>query len=258
VFAGSNAETGRQGDEETGRQGDAVTGRQGDAVTGRWSDAEIGRRGDAVTERRGDAGDQLTLPHRLTPLPRHSVTPSPSHPLTASPNAPIAQDVQSTKTSGVLDLISRQKYDEAITRLDEILEKTPNDGEALTYLATANLYQNLDFLKAQTEFQNALKAGGGATFFVTHSHENFTTDAVVDYCRGWLHLRKSGVEFVPLEGTHGFTLKYSDVEEFKRNKLSGQVFHIKFGNKSQNFRGRSKGDLEPLLIVALYKSFTQN
>jgi tetratricopeptide (TPR) repeat protein len=165
---------------------------------------------------------------------------------------------QSSTGAAILDLIRRQKYNEAITRLEQVLEREPGNSEALTYLATANLYNNLDFTKALKEFEEAFKAGGGATFFVTHSHEMFTTGDVVDYCRGWLNLRKDGVEFVPTEGTHGFKSKFNQVEEFKRNRLSKKAFHIKVDRKSQNFRGRSNTELEPLLIIALYKSFTPN
>jgi hypothetical protein len=155
----------------------------------------------------------------------------------------------------VLDLIKSQKYNEAITQLEQILEREPANSEALTYMATANLYRNRDFFKAQTDFQEAFKAGGGATFFVTHSHEMLTTSDVVDYCRGWLHLRKNSVEFSPTEGSHGFKVEVNRVTEFAVNKLSKKAFHIKAGGKSQNFRGRSNTDLEPLLIVALYKNF---
>src|SRR5688572_28374403 len=70
-----------------------------------------------------------------------------------------------------LDLIKSQKYNEAITQLEQILEREPGNSEALTYIATANLYRTRDFFKAQTEFKEAFKAGGGATFFVTYSHE---------------------------------------------------------------------------------------
>lgn len=160
-------------------------------------------------------------------------------------------------TVAILDLVYRQKYNEAITQLEQVLEKSPGNGEALTYLATANLYHDLDFTKAKNEFEEAFKAGGGATFFVTHSHESFSTGDVVDYCRGWLHLRADGIRFVPAEGTHGFALKYSEVEEFKTNRLSKKVFHIKVGKKNQNFRGRSNSEVEPLLIIALYKSFAR-
>ena len=157
-----------------------------------------------------------------------------------------------------LDLIRRQQYDSAITRLERILEAQPNNGEALTYLATANLYHDLDFTKAKKEFDEAFKAGGGATFFVTHSHEKISTDDIVNYCRGWLHFRKENVEFVPSEGSHGFKLSYAEINEFKQNRFSKTVFHIKVGDKNQNFRGRTANELEPLLILAVYKSFTRN
>ena len=157
----------------------------------------------------------------------------------------------------VLDLIHRQKYSDAITQLEQVLEREPGNSEALTFMATANLYRTRDFFKAQKEFKEAFNTGGGATFFVTHSHEMFTTADVVNYCRGWLHLRRNTVEFVPTEGSHGFKLEVKEIQEFKINRLSNKAFHIKTGGKSQNFRGRSNTDLEPLLIIALYKSFNQ-
>jgi hypothetical protein len=165
---------------------------------------------------------------------------------------------QASTNPAILDLIYRQKYNDAITRLEQVLESDPRNGEALTYLATANLYQTLNFSKAQTDFEDSFKAGGGATFFVTHSHEALTTDDVVDYCRGWLHLRRDTVEFVPIEGSHGFKVNFKQVDEFKRNRLTKKAFHIKLGEKSQNFRGRSNSETEALLIVALYNNFTRN
>jgi len=157
----------------------------------------------------------------------------------------------------VLSLIQRQKYDEAITRLEQVLERNPADADALTYMATANLYRNLDFSNAKREFEAAFKSGGGATFFVTHSHEKFSTGDVVDYCRGWLHLRDGSIEFVAIESNHSVKCDYTQVEEFKTNRLSKRVFHIRTGGKNYNFRGRSNSELEPLLIIALYKNFAR-
>lgn len=163
----------------------------------------------------------------------------------------------SAVSPGILDLIYRQKYEDAITKLEDVLERDPNNAEALTYMATANLYLHLNFTRALDDFKDAFKAGGGALFVVTHSHEKFNTDYVADYCRGWLHLRKDGVEFIPIQGTHGFKLSYQQVEEFKINRLSKRAFHIKFNKKSQNFYTRSNSEFETLLIIALQKSFTQ-
>jgi hypothetical protein len=175
--------------------------------------------------------------------------------LSAPPTHSRQAVAQSSTNLAILDLIYRQKYNDAITRLQQTLESDPRNGEALTYLATANLYQTLNFSQGQTEFENAYKAGGGATFFVTHSHEVLNTEDVVDYCRGWLHLRRDTVEFVPTEGSHGFKVNFNQVDEFKRNRLTKKAFHIKVGEKSQNFRGRSNNELEALLIVALYRKF---
>ena len=165
---------------------------------------------------------------------------------------------QSLTNAAALDLIYRQKYNEAITRLEQILEREPGNTEALTFMATANLYQSRDFMKAQKDFEDAFNAGGGATFFVTHSHEAFNTDDVVDYCRGWLHLRRDTIEYVPIESTHALKLTYTQVQEFKRNRLTKKAFHIKVDGKNQNFRGRSNTETEALLIVALYNRFTRN
>lgn len=158
----------------------------------------------------------------------------------------------------IRNLIYRQKYNEAIIEIERVLEAEPLDGEALTYLATAHLYQEPAYTKALKEFDTAFQAGGGATFVVTHSHENFSTGLVVDYCRGWLHLRGDGVEFAPVDSGHGFKAKYSELKEFKINRLSKKVFHIKVGENNRNFRGRTNSEAESLLIVALYKNFSSN
>lgn len=158
----------------------------------------------------------------------------------------------------VLDLIKGRRYDDAITPLEQVLERDPENGEALTYLATVNMYLTGDFFKARDDFKVAFKAGGGATFFVNHVHDKVEAGDIVDYCRGWLHLRKNSIEFVSLEGNHGFKLQSSDITESAINKSSKRTCHFKTGGKNQNFRGRSNTELEPLLIVALYKSFNSN
>lgn len=154
-------------------------------------------------------------------------------------------------------LIVQQRYDEAISKLEPLLEASPEDPEALTCLATARLYADRDYAKAEEMFERALRAGGGASFIVNHSHESMMSgEDTTDYCRGWLYLRRDGVEFVPEEGDHGFRVSYADVTEFKQNRHKS-FFHIKHGGGNQNFRPRSGQELETLLILALYKKFSR-
>lgn len=156
-----------------------------------------------------------------------------------------------------LDLIRLQRYNDAINRLEQILEARPTEPDALTYLATAQMYADKDFLKAQKSFEEAFRAGGGAAFFVNHSHEKMSGSEMAEYCRGWLHLRKEGVRFTPAEGEHGFSLPYTNISEVGRNRWSKSLFHIKYGEKNQNFRGRTGDESEALLVVALYKKFAR-
>jgi tetratricopeptide (TPR) repeat protein len=160
-------------------------------------------------------------------------------------------------TDRALDLIGRQRYDDAINRLEQILETRPAEPEALTLLATAQLYADKDFLKAQKAFEAAFRAGGGASFFVNHSHEKLGGSELADYCRGWLHLRKDGVRYVPSDGDHGFSRPYSGIVEFQPNRWRKALFHIKYAEKNQNFRGRTGDESEALLVVALFKKFAR-
>lgn len=168
-----------------------------------------------------------------------------------------APQTNGSPADSALNLIRLQRYNDAINRLEQVLETRPAEPEALTYLATAQMYVDKDFLKAQKSFEAAFQAGGGASFFVSHSHEKIGGNDLVDYCRGWLHLRKSGVRFVPSEGEHGFDQTYSSIIEVQRNRFAKTLFHIKYSEKSQNFRGRTGDESEALLVVALFKKFAR-
>jgi tetratricopeptide (TPR) repeat protein len=154
-------------------------------------------------------------------------------------------------------LIRQQRYADAVNRLEQFLETSPEDAEALTYLATARLYADHEYLKAQEMFVQAFRAGGGASFFVAHSHESMMSgEDVTDYCRGWLHLRRDRLEFAPEEGMHGFSVRFADIVELKQNRHK-KFFHVKLGGANQNFRPRTGEELETLLILALYKRFSR-
>lgn len=156
-------------------------------------------------------------------------------------------------------LIRQQRYADAVNRLEQFLETSPADPEALTYIATARMYSDREYLKAQEAFTQAFRAGGGASFFVTHSHESMLSgEDTTNYCRGWLHLRRGKLEYVPDgEAGHGFSVPFAEIVEFKQNRHK-RFFHVKLGpGPNQNFRPRSGEELETLLILALYKRFSR-
>ena len=162
-----------------------------------------------------------------------------------------------SRLSGALDLIRQQRYNDAINKLEQLLEAEPGQAKAVGYLGTAHLYGDRDFARAQKLFEESFRAGGGATFWVSHSHEKLTSGEMADYCRGWLHLGKGEVEFAPDNSEHAFRLRDSDIREFKQNRLSRVVFHIQVEKKTYNFRPRSGDEREVWLILALYKKFAR-
>ena len=175
----------------------------------------------------------------------------------ARARGPAAQEGPPEPVAQAQKLVRQQRYGDAISRLEQFLETSPENGEALTYLAAAQLYADRDHLKAQEAFTRAFRAGGGASFFVTHSHESMMSgEDVTNYCRGWLHLRRGRLEFAPDEGAHGFSARFADIVEFKQNRHR-KFFHVKLGGANQNFRPRTGEELETLLILALYKRFSR-
>lgn len=155
------------------------------------------------------------------------------------------------------ELIQKARYNDAINKLEQVLEVTPSHTEALSLMGTAVLYAERDFLKAKKRFEEAFRAGGGAVFWVSHSHEVLSAEELADYCRGWLYLRKGEVEFAPEDPQHAFRLPYSQVREFKQNRLAPSRFHLKDASKNFNFGPRTGDESEVLLIIALYKKFSQ-
>ncbi|HJQ23821.1 MAG TPA: hypothetical protein VKA60_07875 [Blastocatellia bacterium] len=154
------------------------------------------------------------------------------------------------------ELLRQQRYNEAITRLEQALEARPADAQALAFMGAAVLYSERNFVKAQKLFEQSFAAGGGAAFWVSHSHEAFGSDELADYCRGWLLLRKGEVEFAPENSEHGFRLSLADIKEFKQNRFR-RLFHIKDNDKTYNFRPRTGDENEVLLILILAKKFSR-
>ncbi len=154
-------------------------------------------------------------------------------------------------------LIRQQRFDDAVNRLELFLESSPGHAEAMAYFGTARMYADKDFLQAKQIFEASFGAGGGASFWVNHSHQSsLDGDDLTEYCRGWLHLRKDGVEFAPDEGPHGFRMGYGEITEFRQNRFK-TFFHIKREGKHQNFRPRTADQRETLLILVLYNKFAR-
>jgi len=154
------------------------------------------------------------------------------------------------------ELIRERRYKDAITKLEEALETAPNNAEALSLLGAAYLYGEQDFIKAKKTFEASSGAGGGATFWVNHSHEKLGTSELSDYCRGWFYIRKGGIEFSPEHSDHGFRLSYGEVKELKQNRLFKSQFHINDGQKTFNFRPRTGDEGEVWLVVAMFKNLS--
>jgi len=160
-----------------------------------------------------------------------------------------------------VEMIKEERYNEAINKLEQYLDSKPNDPEALTMLATARLYKEKDYVKGIHLFDEAIKQGGGASFFVGHSHEvtKMITGDPVNYCRGWLHLRKGQVTFVPDSSSHTLSLSAKEVAEFEQNRYPNKsLFHIKAGKEINfNFAPRSRQQAEILLIIVMYQKLSQ-
>jgi hypothetical protein len=169
-----------------------------------------------------------------------------------------SQDSMAARNALARAQIRDLKYEDAITTLEQVLEKEPSHPEASTLLATANMYASRDFVKSLKRFEAAYAAGGGAAFWVSHSHEKLGTSDLSDYCRGWLYLYKGQLEFRPENSNHGFRLPYSQVKEFAQNKILKRLFHITDSIRTYNFRPRTGEESETILVVALYKKFSRD
>ena len=154
------------------------------------------------------------------------------------------------------ELLRQQRYDAALATLEEFLEASPRHAEALSLMGTTHLYRRRDFLKAKSLFEESFRKGGGATFWVHHSHEKFGDALLADYCRGWLYFDKNGMTFTTDFAGHSFELKYSAVKEIKQNRLVPSHFHVKDGARNFNFSPRTGDEGEVWLIVAMYKKFS--
>ena len=172
------------------------------------------------------------------------------------PAARLPQTTAPREVAQAREMIAQRRYDDAISRLEQALDAKPGQPDALMFMGAAVLYSEMNPLKAQKLFEQSFQSGGGAAFYVGHSHEKLGTDEMSDYCRGWLYLRKGEVEFVAADSDHSFRLSYSEIKEMKQNRLS-KMFHIKDSNKTFNFRPRSGDEGEVLLTLALYKKFAR-
>src|SRR5262249_54046572 len=121
------------------------------------------------------------------------------------------QDPVAGRISSAREMVKQRRYQDAINALEDILDKRPAQADAVSLLAASNMYSSGDFVRALGSFEEAIKAGGYAIFWVSHSHEKIGTSELADYCRGWLYIRANEIEFVPDNSDHGFRLVYTEV-----------------------------------------------
>ena len=165
------------------------------------------------------------------------------------------------QVSMAVEMIKEERYNDAINKLEQYLDSKPDDTEALTMLATARVYKENDYAKGLRHFEEAMKKGGGASFFVNHSHEvtKMGTGDPVNYCRGWLHLRKGWMTFIPDSSTHSLSLSAKEIIEIEQNRFPNKnLFHIKAGKEiNYNFTPRSHQQSEILLILVMFEKLLQ-
>ncbi len=163
--------------------------------------------------------------------------------------------------SMAVEMIKEERYDDAINKLDQYLDSKPDDTDAVTMRATARVYKEKDYSKGVRHFEEAMKKGGGASFFVNHSHEvtKMGVGDPVNYCRGWLHLRKGQMTFVPDSSSHTLSLSAKEVTEIEQNRFPNKnIFHIKAGKSiNYNFAPRSHQESEILLILVMFEKLLQ-
>lgn len=162
-------------------------------------------------------------------------------------------------TSTALELIRKQRYNEAINALEQLLEVNPDNTEAIAYMGAAQLYSQLRIENAQKYYEKSLQSGGEAIFWVTYTKETLFGGNIEDDSRGWLHLRKGEIIFSPVEGDSLEPVRFSpsQIKEIKQNRTSKRMFHIKSGDKTYNFRPRSGTEEETLLIIIFYQKYVQ-
>jgi tetratricopeptide (TPR) repeat protein len=175
--------------------------------------------------------------------------------VTLWPSAALLQEKLTEPILIARQLIKEYRYNDAINKLEQFLEANPNDPEALMLMGAAYIYQGGNFLKAKELFEQSFRAGGGAAFWVNHSHEWLSSEELTDYCRGWLYIRKGQVEFSPEDGEHAFRLAPSEIKEFEQNRRQRSMFHIKRHDRNYNFLPRSRKEAEVLLILTIYKKY---
>jgi len=121
--------------------------------------------------------------------------------------------------STALDLIRKQRYDDAINVLEQILEVNANNTEAIAYMGAAQSYSQLRIENAQKFYEKSLQSGGQAIFWVNYTKETLFGGNIEDDSRGWLRLRKGEIEFSPVDGNSIEPLRFSpsQIKEIKQN-----------------------------------------
>lgn len=153
--------------------------------------------------------------------------------------------------------LDQGKFNEALNSLEEVWEQDQSDVAVAENLAMAYLYADHNLIKAKALDEQAIAAGGKASFFVQHPHEKigFVSGDMVEFCSGRLSVSRERMVFTSKDQRHSFVVEKGQIKEFKANHVYGSsrgMYHLRTADKKDyNFRPRTWSEEEQQLIVQL-------
>ena len=166
-------------------------------------------------------------------------------------------------TGRALDLIERGRFQQAINLLEEVWEQDRSNPAVVENLGLAHLYADRDVAKARQFMEQAIRAGGRASFLMHHAHEKVAVIAteMSDYCSGRLSIYPGFLTFTAGTPEHSFRVEAAEFKEIKANRWFGKgegVYHIRTENKKNyNLRPRSWSEQEMGLVLEMVSRYVK-